>query len=115
MKRVRVSSNIKATGRIARAAAVRGLAKGVEHVLTESRKQVPIEEGTLERSGVASVDEQTLRGAVSYDTPYAVRQHEELGWRHDQGRKAKYLEDPLHEEGSVVLQLIRAEMRRALR
>jgi hypothetical protein len=98
-----------------RAAAGRGLAKGVEHVLTESRKVVPIEEGTLERSGVATVDEANLRGAVSYDTPYAVRQHEDLTLRHAEGRKAKYLEDPLNEEAPVVLQLVRAEMRRALR
>jgi hypothetical protein len=115
VKHVRVSSNIKAIGHVARAAAARGLAKGVEHVLTESRKQVPIEEGTLERSGVASVDEASLRGAVSYDTPYAVRQHEDLTLRHDPGRKAKYLEDPLNDEGPTVLALVHAEMRRALR
>ena len=34
--------------------------------------------------------------AVSYDTPYAIRQHEDLSYKHDAGRKAKYLEDPLN-------------------
>ena len=52
------------------AAAVRGLVKATEHLLQVSNTLVPLEEGTLERSGVASVDEGSLRGAVSYDTPY---------------------------------------------
>lgn len=115
MKRVRVTSKVQPTSKLMRAAAARGLATGLEHVLTESRKQVPIEEGTLEHSGVATVDEANLRGAVSYDTPYAVRQHEDLTLRHAEGRKAKYLEDPLLEEGPTVMLLVRAEMRRALR
>lgn len=53
-----------------RAGAIRGLQVGTEHLLQVSRERVPLEEGTLERSGVASVDEGRLRGAVSYDTPY---------------------------------------------
>jgi hypothetical protein len=95
------------------AAAARGLGKAVEHLLTESRAEVPIEEGTLERSGVASVDRDNLVGAVAYDTPYAVRQHEELEWRHAEGRNAKYLEGPMNRERETMLQLIAAEIRRA--
>jgi len=30
---------------------------------------------------------------IGFGTPYAVRQHEELQWRHPKGGKAKYLED----------------------
>ncbi|TDD90775.1 hypothetical protein [Actinomadura rubrisoli] len=97
-----------------RAGAVRGLALGAEHLLQVSRTQVPIEEATLERSGVASVDPSALEAAVSYDTPYAVRQHEDLNLRHDDGRKAKYLEDPMREEADVILALVGAEIRRAL-
>ncbi|WP_405561916.1 hypothetical protein [Streptomyces sp. NBC_01180] len=93
----------------------RGLRLAAEHVLTESRKVVPIEEATLERSGVASVDEQSLTAAVSYDTPYAVRQHEELSYRHDAGRTAKYLERPLNSEAGTVADIIAAQVRRALR
>lgn len=104
--------NIAAKSRTAGAA---GLKLAVEHLLTESRKEVPIEEGTLERSGVASVDERELVGAVSYDTPYAVVQHENLEYRHDEGRKAKYLEDPANRERQTMRDLIAAELRRALR
>ncbi|MEU5302220.1 hypothetical protein ACH4YO_23875 [Streptomyces noursei] len=98
-----------------REGAARGLRLAAEYVLGRSRVQVPIDEGTLERSGVASVDEHSLTAAVSYDTPYAVRQHEELTWRHDAGRKAKYLEDPLTESAGTVAEIIAAQVRRSLR
>jgi len=96
-------------------AAVKGLRVAMEHLLQVSREQVPHEEGTLERSGTPSVDPATLTGAVSYDTPYAVRQHEELNLQHDEGRKAKYLEDPFDSESGTMQELIAAEIRRALR
>lgn len=98
-----------------RAAAVRGVRVGGEHLLQVSRERVPIEEATLERSGVVSVDESSMTSAVSYDTPYAVRQHEELSYRHDPGRTAKYLEGPLREEKDTILAIIAAQVRRALR
>jgi hypothetical protein len=94
---------------------VRGVRLGAEHLLQVSRGRVPIEEATLERSGVVSVDESSVTAAVSYDTPYAVRQHEELGYRHDGGRTAKYLEGPLHEENGTITEIIAAQVRRALR
>lgn len=96
-------------------ALVDGLGLAAEHLLGASRLQVPIEEATLERSGVASVDDGEFTAAVSYDTVYAARQHEELTWRHDEGRKAKYLEDPLHEEAEPIQDLIAATIRRATR
>lgn len=68
-----------------------------EHVLGESTQIVPIEEGTLGRSGKTSTETQgnVAVGAVSFDTPYAVTQHERLDLRHDPGREPKYLEKPL--------------------
>lgn len=95
-------------------AAARGLKKAAEHILQASRAVVPLEEGTLERSGVASVDESSLTAAVSYDTVYAARQHEELTWKHAEGRTAKYLEGPLNAERDTALALVAAEIRRAL-
>lgn len=91
------------------AAAEQGLALAAEHLLGASRQLVPLEEGTLERSGVASVD--GLTAAVSYDTVYAVRQHEELSYRHDPGRQAKYLEQPMNTERATMLELIAASIR----
>jgi hypothetical protein len=96
-------------------AAARGLRRATEHLLKISRDLVPHEEGTLERSGVASVDRSELAGAVSYDTVYAVRQHEELTWKHKPGRQAKYLEAPAATEADVLQGIIATEIRRATR
>ncbi len=82
-----------------RAGAVRGLTRSAEELLTRANMEVPIERSDLQGSGTPSVDAESLRGAVSYgtyDTPYAVDQHENMGYQHDPGRKAKYLEDPLN-------------------
>lgn len=98
-----------------RQAAARGARLGAEHVLQVSRQKVPIEEGTLERSGTVSVDEQQVTAAVSYDTPYARRVHEDLTARHAPGRSAKYLESVLPQETAAVQAVIAAQIRRALR
>ncbi|MFE7634461.1 hypothetical protein ACFU7Z_10610 [Kitasatospora sp. NPDC057518] len=115
----RPRSRVEWTGdavlRAERAAAARGLLAAAEHVLQASREVVPIEEGTLMRSGVASVDEQQLVAAVSYDTSYATKVHEDLNARHDQGRTAKFLERPAAEQAGAVEQIIATAVRRALR
>lgn len=81
-----------------------GLRLALEFVLAESQKVVPLEEGTLQRSG--KVDVEGLNGSVSYDTVYAVRQHEELTWRHLPGRTAKYLEGPMNSTRDQQLRLM---------
>lgn len=92
---------IKWEGVAAKQRMKRGAGQGVflaaEHVLGEARQEVPIEDAILSRSGAASVDDAQMVAAVSFDTPYAVKQHEDMTLRHDPGRKAKYLEDPLHD------------------
>lgn len=106
----RWNSNVSAIKAHVRKAAERGLDKALEHNLQVSNTRVPIEEGTLERSGNTSRD--GLKGAVSYDTPYAARQHEELGYTHDGGRTAKYLEKTLNGERRKSAELIADEIRR---
>ncbi|MDX3398447.1 minor capsid protein [Streptomyces sp. ME01-18h] len=114
-QRFRLDFHGAAVERDLRAAAARGLLLAAEHVLAESQEVVPLDEGPLQNSGTASVNEGDLAAAVSYDTPYAVRQHEELDYRHAPGRTAKYLERPLNAERQQVQALIAAQMRRALR
>lgn len=89
-----------------------GLQRALEHGLSVSNQRIPLEEGTLERTGRVSVD--GLNGVISYDTVYAVRQHEELTWRHLPGRRAKYLESTMNDEREVMLQLIAVSLRRWL-
>ncbi|MEU3945462.1 hypothetical protein [Streptomyces sp. NPDC029526] len=98
-----------------RDAAARGLLLGAEFVLAESQELVPIDEGGLQNTGTASVDAGDLVAMVSYDTPYAARQHEELTWRHAPGRQAKYLEQPLNACRGPVQRILEAQLRRALR
>jgi len=91
---------------LARQAANAGHVLASEHLLQVSRTLVPHEEGTLERSGAASVDEASLQANVTFDGPYAARQHEELTWKHDEGRQAKYLEGPSISEAATFEQLM---------
>lgn len=67
-------------------------------LLDESKKQVPHDTGTLERSGM--VDSAGLEATVSYGTPgaaaYAVICHERSA-NYQRGRKKKYLEDPVND------------------
>lgn len=97
-----------------KAGAASGLYLAVEHVLGESNAHVPHEEATLERSGKATVDEATLKAAVSYNTPYAVVQHEDLTLRHDPDRTAKYLENAFNSERGTCRDIIATAVRREL-
>ena len=51
---------------------------------------IPFQYGTLMRSKVIRVDDD--HGAIGYDTPYAIKQHEDCTLSHPSGRKCKYLE-----------------------
>lgn len=92
----------------------RGLLLGAHHLLGESRKLVPHEEGVLENSGQVSTDEASHTAAVSFDTPYAVRQHEELDYKHDDGRQPKYLEQPMHTESAVIAKLAQGAVKKEM-
>lgn len=96
-----------------RRAASEGLTRALEHTLGVSQTLVPLDEGPLQRSGKVVVN--GLDGAISYDTVYAVRQHEELTWKHAPGRQAKYLEQPLNTERGTMLALMAVPLRRWLR
>lgn len=92
----------------------RGLRLGAEHLLGTSRKLVPHEEGVLENTGKTSFDESTHTAAVSFDTPYAAVQHEDLTFQHDDGRQAKYLEQPMNTEKNVIMALVQGAVKREM-
>jgi hypothetical protein len=93
---------------------IQGLKLASEHLLEAANRTVPIEEGTLERSGATALDEATLKAAVSYDTVYAIYQHEHLDFRHAPGRRAKWLELAFYEEADTMQRLVSTAIRRAL-
>lgn len=71
----------------------------LDHLATVSKQQVPLDQGPLMNSCTVDVNSDGSEGTVSYDTPYAVVQHEATWFQHQRGRKAKYLEDPLNDSG----------------
>jgi hypothetical protein len=74
-------------------AAADGAREWLEDVLALSQEQVPVATGLLKSTGASDFDRATMKGAVWYDTDYAVPVHEDLKDKHPTG-KAKYLEDP---------------------
>jgi hypothetical protein len=111
----RLRFNGAAASRQIREGAARGLYLAAEHVLSKSDEVVPLDEAELQRSGTASVDPPSLTAMVSYDTEYAVIQHERLDFRHAPGRTAKYLENSLNAARQDVAAIIAAEIRRSMR
>ena len=89
-----------------------GLQAGADLLLDESNRIAPIETGDLIRSGRAIANSE--EAAVGYNSVYAARQHEELGWRHDSGREAKFLEKSLNRHSDRILDAIAEEIRDAL-
>jgi hypothetical protein len=102
-------------------AATHAMVENSEALLGKSMRIAPIDEGIMIGSASAKVQEAEIArgnddgsitqagappkslpgakitGTVSYNTPYAARQHEELGYSHKEGKQAKYLETPLKE------------------
>lgn len=52
---------------------------------------------------------------ISFNTPYAWRQHEEQDYNHPRGGKAKYLEDPFNRLKEKVVKLAELRVKKALR
>lgn len=96
-----------------RKGAERGVKLAVEHLLTEANKHVPHDEGTLERSGETGTQAtgEKVRGSVSYDTPYAVRQHEDMTLHHDGKGQSKWLENTMASEADTVRAIIGTAIR----
>lgn len=74
-----------------------GMFAALDHLASVSKDQVPLDQGPLKNSCTVDVSDDGTSGAVAYDTPYAVAQHENMGYAHQRGRKAKYLEDPVND------------------
>ena len=131
---------IKEAVKIAEEVSLKALRTGAEAILTEAIDETPIETGTLRRSGTvtvgalpdgAQVYEAAESGSdmkdafpgpegkekavyISFNTPYARRQHEELDYNHPLGGKAKYLEDPFNRNKEKVLQYAEKQVKKAL-
>lgn len=97
------------------ASAHEALNHAAELLRGDSVPLAPLDRGDLRGSAqVTPATASNLTSHVSYDTPYAARQHEELGWRHDEGQ-AKYLEGPLTENEAKYQQAIASRLGEAFK
>lgn len=90
-------------------AVMNGLREGGEMILDASNQIAPIDEGTLINSGKVTVDQRSVN--ISYDTPYALRQHEDMTLQHKNGRQAKFLESAFKENIKRVLDYVAKQAR----
>lgn len=87
--------------------ALDALFDGGEHILDVSNQDVPLDTADLQRSGQVTIDRNGMRVAVSYDTLYAVIQHE-VNMAHANGRSWKFLERATESERDVVIHMLMA-------
>jgi len=100
----------------ARAAGAAALTLAAARVQAVTIPRTPIETGDLRSSlTVVPATGADLESQVTTDSPYAVAQHENLHFQHPNGGQAKYLETALLDTKGEVVQIIAAQMRRALR
>jgi hypothetical protein len=91
----------------------RGLVKAGLYLQRLSMMEVPVDMGVLRNScktrkvsgsGFSTVVE------VAYEANYAIYVHERLDLKHKPGKKAKFLEDPLKNNQTELLNIVRDEM-----
>lgn len=87
----------------------------------ESQRLVPVDTGTLRRSGQilppkenAQHNIELVMGYGGAAKAYALRQHEDLDYKHKEGKQAKYLEEPVKNRQNKLAQNIQARMKRIL-
>lgn len=90
----------------------RGAYLAGEHIIGVAAQDAPVDEGTLRNSGATTPDGLTC--VMSFDTPYAKRQHEEMGYKHPRGGGPKFLERAMNNEADVARALIVQAIRKQL-
>lgn len=90
---------LRALGAGAVPAGKAALTEEAEAVMTASKQEVPVDKGILRSTGHVAppvIRARTITVQAAYGgpaAPYALRQHEELEYRHTVG-KARFLQDP---------------------
>ena len=93
-------------------ASASGLNDGAELLRSLSVPRAPVDTSMLRQTAqVALASPMDLESAVTYDTPYAVKQHNDLDLNHPNGGEAQYLLRPLMEDGQKILEVIAKPIR----
>jgi hypothetical protein len=91
-------------------ASVAAMQDAARAVLKSSNQKVPVDDGTLRRSGRVVTEDLEVR--VRYRAPHAHLQHERLDYQHPDGGQAKFLEAAVDEVD--VERIIAAKVREML-
>jgi hypothetical protein len=120
--------------------AMEALRTGAEAILTEAIDKAPVDTGTLRRSGTVTVGKlpdsariyeaaesgNEMKDAfpdpigeekavyISFNTPYARRMHEDLGYTPKRGGGPKYLESPFNRNKNKVLKMADLQIKKVL-
>lgn len=87
---------------------MRALNVVADELLRLSQLEVPFDSGHLLQSGNTEPGNEEY--LVGYNTPYAAKMHENPQFRFKNGRKGKYLEDPMKKNLSVFRNYFNDEM-----
>ena len=87
----RIRFNTTGAIRIVTRSTREGIEDIMKEVLKQSNADVPILTTDLRSTGKLNHHNKSI--TITYETPYAAIQHENLSYNHPRGGKAKYLED----------------------
>jgi hypothetical protein len=97
-------------------AALKGLKIAGEVALEESNRLVPHDTGMLHiTKGALIEDEKNLTVTISYNTPYAVRLHENPQYNFRNGRQGKWLEKALQNNEQQLRQIVADAIKEAMK
>lgn len=101
----------------ARKALESSLKKCAYDLQEESTKQAPILWGDLRDSAQTTFNSgaKDYEAIVSFNTIYALRQHEHPEYKHPKGGKAKYLEDPFKQNQAKYMNFIQNAIKAVLK
>lgn len=87
-----------------------------DDLLGAAAREAPIDEGTLRGAGTVDLDigPGGVVVTIAFPLVYAARQHEEVGWNHPKGGKAKFLEDPLKQRATTYERVLAAAIAKGL-
>ena len=72
-----------------------------EEIMRLSSREVPHDTGQLQNSGQVEPSGDEI--IVGYNKVYAARLHEHPEYKFQKGRKGKYLEDPIKNNGDILI------------
>ena len=78
----------------------------------KAQQLAPVDTGDLKGSAFADVSGPV--GTVGFTEPYALRQHESMGFKHPKGGEAKYLENPYKENKDKYIDAIKDAAKKAV-